>query len=104
MPSKLLILLLGLVLTSSLFATSPIEDYNASKTYSAGALVLVDPDSYIATQSVPANTPPPNTTYWTNLSVAASSLSVPVETVPDIPTQSILSSLPGSAPSGDGNS
>jgi hypothetical protein len=84
--------------------TSPIEDYNSSKTYSTGALVLVGQNSYIATQSVPASTTPPNNTYWTNLSVAATSLQVPLETVPTLSTATILQSLPNSAPSDDNSS
>ncbi len=47
-------------------------------------------------------TPPPNTSYWTDLSVAASSLNVPVETVPTLDTSTILASLPTATP--DANS
>jgi len=100
MPLKSSFLLLGLFMSSALLGQSPIEEYNATKTYSLGALVLVDPDSYIAIQSVPANTTPPNTTYWTNLSVAAAALDKPVEEVPSLSTETILGSLPGSEPPG----
>ena len=105
LPSKFLLLLLGFLGASILSAqTSPIEDYNSTKTYSTGALVLVGQNSYIAIQSVPASTTPPNTTYWTNLSVAATSLQVPLETVPTLSTATILQSLPNSAPSDDNSS
>ena len=58
--------------------------WDSSTSYSTGALVVVGTSTYIATQSVPANNTPPNTTYWTNLSVAATALNVPVETVPSL--------------------
>ena len=103
MPSKLLIFLLGFSITSSLCAESPIEDYSSSKAYTTGSLVLVGQDSYIAIKDAPAgNTPSSSSEYWTNLSVAATALSIPVETVPTLSTDTILNSLPGSAPS-DGN-
>ena len=102
MPSKLIVFLLSFFFTCSVFAASPIEDYNASKAYTTGALVLEGQNSYISIQSVPTGTTPPNATYWTDLSIAAANLSVPVETVPSLSTQTILNSLPGSAPS-DGN-
>jgi hypothetical protein len=99
MPSKLLIFLLGFSITSSLFAASPIEDYSSTKAYTAGSLVLVGQDSYIAIKDAPAGNAPSNTSeYWTNLSVAATALSVPVETVPTLSTDTILNSLPGSTP------
>jgi hypothetical protein len=103
MPSKLLIFLIGFSITSSLIAESPIEDYSSSKSYTTGSLVLVGLDSYIAIKDVPAgNTPSSSSDYWTNLSVAATELDIPVETVPTLSTDTILNSLPGSAPS-DGN-
>ena len=76
--------------------------WDASTSYSTGALVVVGLSTYIATESVPANNTPPNTTYWTDLSVAASNLSVPVESVSTLRTSTILNSLPSSAP--DANS
>jgi hypothetical protein len=61
---------------------------------------LVGQDSYIAIKDVPAgNTPSGSSEYWTNLSVAATALSIPVETVPTLSTDTILNSLPGSSPS-----
>ena len=98
MPYKILSMLLGLFVSASLYGQSPIEDYNSSKTYATGSLVLVGQSSYISIQSVPAGNTPPNTTYWTDLSIAAANLSVPVETVPSLDTSTILASLPGSAP------
>lgn len=83
-----------------LFSSSPIVDWNNTTEYQTGSLVLVGQDSYIATQTVPANVSPPNTTYWTNLSEAASALNVPVESVPNVTTDTILDSLPGSSPGG----
>jgi formylglycine-generating enzyme required for sulfatase activity len=84
--------------------SSPIEDYNASKTYAMGSLARVGQDSFMATQAVPAGTSPPNTTYWTDLSVVATALGVPVESVPTLSTSTILASIPGSNPNTGGPS
>ena len=93
---------LSLFTFCSLFA-QPVT-WVSSTSYSTGALVVVigETSTYIATQSVPANNSPPNTTYWTNLSVAATALNVPVEDVPSLDTATILDSLPKAAP--DANS
>ena len=93
---------LSLFTFCSLFA-QPVT-WVSSTSYSTGALVVVigETSTYIATQSVPANNTPPNTTYWTNLSVAATALNVPVEDVPSLDTATILDSLPKAAP--DANS
>lgn len=107
MPLKTLFILLGFFFSFSLFGQSPIEDYNASKSYTTGALVLVGEESYIMSGSGTSlgQAPASNTSVWTNLSVAASALGTPVETVPTLSTTTILSSLPGSTPPGsDGNS
>jgi len=105
MPSKFIVFLFGFILTGSVFASSPIEDYNASKTYSTGALVLEGQNSYIMSGSGTSlgQAPASNPSVWTDLSVAATALQVPTETVPTLSTDTILNSLPGSAPS-DGNS
>ena len=87
------------VLGHSLPAQSPIEDYNASKTYSVGALVLVGDESYIAISSSTGLSPFSNANAWTNLSDSASALSVPTASVPTITTDTVLNSLPSSAPS-----
>jgi hypothetical protein len=106
MPLKSLFFLLGLFLSSALLGQSPpIETYNATKTYSVGALVLAGDESYIATVVSTGQNPPDNTGSWTNLSVAATALKVPVEEVPSLKTETILGSLPGSTPPGsEGNS
>ena len=98
MPSKLLVFLLGLLVTPFLSAQSPIEDYSAGKTYAVGSLVLVGQDSYIATASSTGMNPPDNSSVWTNLSVAAGTLSIPSEALPSVDTQTILNSIPGAAP------
>ena len=105
MPSKLIVFLFSFILTGSVFAASPIEDYNASKTYSTGALVLEGQNSYIMSGSGTSlgQAPASNPSVWTDLSVAATALQVPTETVPSLSTATILNSLPGSAPS-DANS
>jgi len=105
MPSKLIVFLFSFILTGSVFAASPIEDYNASKTYSTGALVLEGQNSYIMSGSGTSlgQAPASNPSVWTDLSVAATALQVPTETVPSLSTDTILNSLPGSAPS-DANS
>ena len=105
MPSKFIVFLLGFFLTGPLLLASPIEDYNASKTYSTGALVLEGQNSYIMSGSGTSlgQAPASNPSVWTDLSVAATALQVPTETVPTLSTATILNSLPGSAPS-DGNS
>ncbi|MDC0157824.1 formylglycine-generating enzyme family protein, partial [Verrucomicrobia bacterium] len=81
--------------------SAPIEDFNASKTYALGAMVLDGQNSYIMSGSgtslgqSPASTP----SVWSNLAVVATALGVPVESVPTLSTSTILNSLPGSAPS-----
>ena len=106
MPSKFIVFLFGFILTGSVFAASPIEDYNASKTYSTGALVLEGQNSYIMSGSGTSlgQAPASNPSVWTDLSVAATALQVPTETVPTLSTDTILNSLPGSAPSDDNSS
>jgi predicted phage tail protein/predicted nucleic acid-binding Zn-ribbon protein len=59
--------------------------YKASSTYTTGKATLgSDGIIYQATQNVPINTPPPNTTYWLNIGQAAaagSALSTRVQTL-----------------------
>jgi len=81
-------------------SSSPIQNYSASRSYARGALVIVGQDSFIATANVPFDVAPPNPSYWTNLSVAANALNVPVETIPTLSTDTILNALPGTSPSG----
>jgi hypothetical protein len=101
MPLKSSFLLLGLFLSSTLLGQSPIEEYNSSKTYPTGDLVLVGQDSYKAIADVPANTVPPNATYWINLAAEAVNQTTPSEAVPSSPP---TESPPGSEPPLDGNS
>ena len=85
-------------LAHSVQAQSPIETYDSTKTYVTGALVVVGDQSYIATAASTGKNPPDNSSVWTNLSASASALSVPVESVASLSTETILNSLPGSAP------
>ena len=95
-------LLISLLLFLSTHLYSQPVTWDSSTSYSTGALVIVGTSTYIATTSVPPNNTPPNTSFWTDLSVAATALNVPVEEVPTLSTDTILKSLPGSAP--DANS
>ena len=103
MPLKSSFFLLGFFFSLSLSGQSnaPAE-YDSEEPYAIGALVVVGDQSYIATAASTGKNPPDNSTgddsVWTNLSVAASALDVPVETVPDLSTATILASLPGSDP------
>lgn len=102
MPSHINTLIISLLILFSTSLYSQPVTWDSSTSYSTGALVIVGTSTYIATTNVPANNTPPNTTYWTDLSVAAASLNVPVETVPTLDTSTILASLPTAAP--DANS
>ena len=62
--------------------------------------MILGQESYIATANVPFDVAPPNASYWTNLSVAANALNVPVETIPSLSTDTILNALPDTTPSG----
>ena len=97
-------LIISLLLFLSTHLHSQPVTWDSSTSYSTGALVIVGTSTYIATTSVPANNTPPNTTYWTDLSVAALALNVPVEQVPTLSTDTILASLPNSAPDGNSSS
>ncbi len=76
--------------------------WNSSTTYSTGNIVVSGSSTYIAVQNVPANTDTSNSTYWEDLANAASQLGIPVETVPNLNSNTILDALPGQAP--DANS
>lgn len=104
MPLKTLFILLGFFYSFSLFGQSPIEDFNSTKPYTVGSLVLVGEESYIAIANSTGLNPPTNTSFWQNLSVAASALSTPVEQVPTLSTATILGSLPSSNPPGSSSS
>ena len=94
--------LLLVLLTSLQSLYGQPGEWNNSTSYSTGALVVVGTSTYIATQSVEAGISPTSTTFWTDLSVAATALNLPVETVPSLDTATILASLPNAAP--DANS
>ncbi|MDC1004380.1 hypothetical protein OAQ34_02030 [Opitutales bacterium] len=97
------LLLVLLTSLSSLYAQPSQWDLTAS--YSTGALVIVGTSTYIATQSVPANNTPPDTTYWKSLEETAASLTMTTDALAALPTTAVadlLATLPGAAP--DANS
>ena len=75
--------------------------WNSATPYNIGDLVVSGESTYIAILGS-SNQEPPNATYWTDLSVAASALGVPEETVPTLDTTTILDSL-SALESPDGN-
>ena len=75
-------------------------DWDDKTPYNIGDLVVYDVSTYIAI-SDSTNQKPPNATYWTDLSVAASALGVPEEVVPTLP-ENVLNSL-SALESPDGN-
>ena len=66
--------------------------WNSATQYNIGDLVVSGESTYIAI-SENSNQEPPDATYWTDLSVAASALGVSDETVPTLDTTTILNSL-----------
>jgi hypothetical protein len=76
--------------------------YSNTASYIVGDLVVSGSATYIAVAGSAGKTPP-NTTYWTDLSVAATALNIPTEAVPTLDTQTILNSLPGFTPDGGAN-
>ena len=66
------------ILISNQIIAQPVS-WDASTSYPIGALVVVGSNTFIATETVPINNTPPNTTYWADLSEVASALKVPVE-------------------------
>jgi hypothetical protein len=81
------------ILISNQIIAQPVS-WDASTSYPIGALVVVGSNTFIATETVPINNTPPNTTYWADLSEVASALKVPVEAVPKLDLRTILASLP----------
>ena len=80
--------------------------WDASISYSTGKLVLVGGSTYVATQSVPANNTPPNSTYWKSLSEAAAELTMTPEALAAKPTTEVadlLKTLPSAAPASGSN-
>jgi len=86
------LLLVLLTSLSSLYAQP--SQWGPTASYSTGALVIVGTSTYIATQSVPQGTSPPDTLYWTDLALAAAEMEIPVEDVPTETPADILASLP----------
>jgi hypothetical protein len=74
--------------------------WNSATQYNIGDLVVSGESTYIAI-SENSNQEPPNATFWTDLSVAASALGVPEEDVPTLP-ENVLNSL-SALESPDGN-
>ena len=75
----------------------PVE-WNTSTSFAKGRLVAVGTNTYIAIQAS-LNVQPPNSAYWGNLKDAASALEIPVEDVPSLPAENILTALPNAEPS-----
>ena len=73
--------------------------YSNTSSYIVGDLVVSGSATYIAIAGSTGQTPP-NTSYWSDLSVAATALNIPTEAVPTLDTQTILNSLPGFTPDG----
>ncbi|MDA8774941.1 hypothetical protein N9N13_04355 [Opitutales bacterium] len=77
--------------------------YSNTASYIVGDLVVSGSATYIAIAGSTGQTPP-NTSYWSDLSVAATALNIPTEAVPTLDTQTILNSLPGFTPDGGASS
>ena len=90
---------LSLFTFCSLFA-QPVT-WDASTSYSTGALVIVGTSTYVAEIDVPVNKTPPNTTYWKSLEETAASLTMTTAALEALPTTEVavlLATLPGAAP------
>ena len=96
---------LSLFTFCSLFAQPATWD--ASTSYSTGALVIVDGSTYIATTNVDAGNTPPDTRYWKSLEETAASLTMTtaaLEALPTIEVAVLLATLPGAAPDANSSS
>ena len=91
-------LFLSLLLFLATHLHSQPVTWDVSKSYNLGDLVVEGTSTYIAKQGVPANSAISNTAYWENLATAASTLSKPVDEVPNLDINTILNSIPGAAP------
>jgi hypothetical protein len=90
---------LSLFTFCSLFA-QPVT-WDASTSYSTGALVIVGTSTYVAEIDVPVNKTPPDTTYWKSLEETAASLTMTTDALAALPTTAVadlLATLPGAAP------
>ena len=95
---------LSLFTFCSLFAQPATWD--ASTSYSTGALVIVDGSTYIATTNVDAGNTPPDTRYWKSLEETAASLTMTTAALEALPTTEVavlLATLPGAAPASGSN-
>ena len=92
MPNVKNALLVILLVLPILFSYGQPTTWDSSTTYSVGDLVVSGESTYIATASS-SNQEPPDTSYWTDLSDAASALGIPAEDVPSLDTTTILDSL-----------
>ena len=72
--------------------------YSSTESYFAKDLVFQGSETYISQQSNKGQQPVSNPSNWINLNTLASSLSAPVEAVPNTSREIILSSLPNSLP------
>ena len=95
-----LILSIVFFLCCGSFIQAQPTNYSNTANYNVGDLVVSGSATYIAIVGNSGQTPP-NTTYWTDLSVAATALNIPVELVPSIDITTILASLPNAAPDSD---
>ena len=96
---------LSLFTFCSLFA-QPVT-WDASTSYSTGALVIVDGSTYIATTNVDAGNTPPDTRYWKSLEETAASLTMTTAALEALPTTEVavlLATLPGAAPDANSSS
>jgi hypothetical protein len=82
------------------FIQAQVTSYSNTESYNVGDLVVSGSATYIAIVGNSGQTPP-NSTYWTDLAVAADALNIPVELVPTIDIATILASLPDAAPDAD---
>ena len=92
-----LILSIVFFLCCGSFIQGQPTSYSNTASYNVGDLVVSGSATYIAIAGNSGQTPP-NTTFWTDLSVAATALNIPVELVPSIDVTTILASLPNAAP------
>ena len=74
------------------FIQAQVTSYSNTESYNVGDLVVSGSATYIAIVGNSGQTPP-NSTYWTDLAVAADALNIPVELVPTIDIATILASL-----------
>jgi len=94
-PSLILSLLLFFCFCSFLHAQP--TTYSPTDSYIVGDLVVSGIATYIAIEESTGQSPT-NTTYWTDLSVVATALGIPVEVVPTMSTSDLLALMPKDPP------